>query len=177
MQKAKMLKEEEAASRKMEQNRLKNVMFENAAYPPNWEGRGKRQIEIPFGMFANGNLIKDFGIKHTETDPDGRSKRIHITKRKTTPCQVQNTFNMYREGFNPAKGTFVAVVDAFGQSAPITDEQLAAMNSVDRADILKWKQEVEEKCKSADPEIARLYKWVKEHVVRKWIFLVDGNSR
>jgi hypothetical protein len=34
MQKAKMLKEEEAASRKMEQNRLKNVMFENAAYPP-----------------------------------------------------------------------------------------------------------------------------------------------
>jgi hypothetical protein len=128
-------------------------------------------------MFANGNLIEDFGIKHTETGPDGRPKRIHITERKTTPRQVQNTFNMYQEGFNPAKGTFVAVVDAFGQSAPITDEQLAAMDPVDRADILKWEQEVEENCKSADPEIARLYKWMKKHVVRKWIFLVNGNSR
>jgi hypothetical protein len=172
-----MPKEEEAASRKMEQIRLKNVMFENAAYPPDWEGRGELQIEIPFGMFANGNLIEDFGIKHTETGPDGRPKSFPTTERKTTPRQVQNTFNMYREGFNRAKGMFVAVVDAFGQSAPITDEQFAAMDSVDRADILKWKQEVEEKCKSADPEIARLYKWVKEHVVRKWIFLVDGNSR
>jgi hypothetical protein len=121
MQKAKMLKEEEAASRKMEHNRLKNVMFENAAYPPDWEGRGELQIEIPFGMFATGNLIKNFGIKHTETGPDGRPKRIYITERKTTPRQVQNTFNMYREGFNPVKGTFVAVVDAFGQSAPITN--------------------------------------------------------
>jgi hypothetical protein len=60
---------------------------------------------------------------------------------------------------------------------PITDEQLAAMDPVDKADILKWEQKVEKKCKSADLEIARLYKWVKEHVVRKWIFLVDGNSR
>jgi hypothetical protein len=85
MQKAKMLKEEEAASRKMEHNRLKNVMFENAAYPPDWKGRGELQIEIPFGMFANGNLIEDFGIKHTETGPDGRPKRIHTTERKTTP--------------------------------------------------------------------------------------------
>jgi hypothetical protein len=127
-------------------------------------------------MFANGNLIEDFGIKHTETGPDGRPKRIHITERKTTPRQVQNTFNMYREGFNPAKGTFVVVVDAFGQSPSITYEHLAVMDPVDRAHILKWEQEVEEKCKSADPEIDMLYKWVKKHVVRKWIFLVDWNS-
>jgi hypothetical protein len=90
-------------------------LFENVAYPPDWKGRGELQIEIPFGMFANGNLIEDFGIKHTETGPDGRPKRIHITEWKTTPRQVQNTFNMYQERFNPAKGTFVAVVDAFGQ--------------------------------------------------------------
>jgi hypothetical protein len=177
MQKAQILKEEDAATKKMELNRLKNVMFENAAYPPDWEGRGDRHFEIPFGMFANGNSIEDYGIKHTEKMPDGRPKRIHITERKTTPRQVQNTFNMYREGFNPAKGTFVAVVNAFGQTAPITEEHMARMDPVDRADMLAWEKEVEEKSKSEDPEIAKLFQWLKDNVVRKWVFLVDGNSR
>jgi hypothetical protein len=84
---------------------------------------------------------------------------------------------MYREGFNPRKGTFVAVVDAFGQPVKITEEQYEAMDPVDREDIRKWEKEELEGCKSADPDVKRKSEWLRDNVMGKWIFLVDGNSR
>jgi hypothetical protein len=84
---------------------------------------------------------------------------------------------MYREGFNPRKGTFVAVVDAFGQPVKILEEQYEAMDPVDREDIRKWEKEVLEGCKSADPDVKRKSEWLRDNVMGKRIFLVDGNSR
>jgi hypothetical protein len=84
---------------------------------------------------------------------------------------------MYREGFNPRKGTFVAMVDAFGQSVKITEEQYEAMDPVDKEDIRKWKKEVLEGCKLADQDVKKKSEWLRDNVMGKWIFLVDGNSR
>jgi hypothetical protein len=169
--------QEAVAVRSLDSRRLKNVMLDNSTYPEQFPDRGNLEFEIPFGMFANGNKIEEFGVKHTETNASGKPLRIIITERKTTARQVTNTYNMYREGFNPRKGTFVAVVDAFGQPVKITKEQYEAMDPVDREDIRKWKKEVLEGCKSADPDVKRKLEWLRDNVMGKWIFLVDGNSR
>jgi hypothetical protein len=161
----------------LDSKRLENVMLDNSAYPEGFSDRGSLEFEIPFGLFANGNDIEKVGVKHTETDASGNPLRIIITERKTTPRQVTNTYNMYREGFNPRKGTFVAVVDAFGQPVKITEEQYAKMDPVDREDIKKWEKEVLEGCESLDPEQKRKSEWLRDNVMGNWIFLVDGNSR
>jgi hypothetical protein len=109
--------QEAAAVRSLDSRRLKNVMLDNSAYPEQFPDRGNPEFEIPFGMFAKGNRIEKFGLKHTETDASRKPLRIIITERKTTPRQVTNTYNMYREGFNPRKGTSVVVVDAFGNQS------------------------------------------------------------
>jgi hypothetical protein len=169
--------QEAAAVRSLDSRRLKNVMSDNFAYPEQFPDPGNLEFEIPFGMFVNGNRIEEFGVKHTETDASGKPLRIIITKQKTTPGQVTNTYNMYREGFKPRKGTFVAVVDAFGQPVKITEEQYEVMDPVDREDIRKWEKEVLEGCKSADPDVKRKSEWLRDNMMGKWIFLVDGNSR
>jgi hypothetical protein len=130
-------------------------MLDNSAYPEQFPDRGNLEFEIPFGMFANGNKIEEYGVKHTETNASGKPLRIIITERKTTPRQVTNTYNMYREEFNPRKGTFVAVVDAFGPPVKITKKQYEAMDPVDREDIRKWEKEVIQGCKLADLDVKR----------------------
>jgi hypothetical protein len=132
--------QEAAAVRSLDSRRLKNVMLDNSAYPEQFPDRCNLEFEIPFGMFADGSRIEEFGVKHTETDASGKPLRIIITEQKTTPRQVTNTYNMYREGFNPRKGTFVAVVDAFGQPVKIIKEQYEAMDPADREDIRKWRR-------------------------------------
>jgi hypothetical protein len=169
--------QEAAVVKNLDSKRLKKVMLDNSAYPEGFSDHGSLEFEIPFGMFANGNDIEKFGVKHTETDASGNPLRLVITERKTTPRQVTNTYNMYREGFNPRKGTFVAVVDAFGQPVKITEEQYAKMDPVDREDIRKWEKEVLEGCESSDPEQKEKSEWLRDNVMGKWIFLVDGNSR
>jgi hypothetical protein len=169
--------QEAAAVRSLDSRRLKNVMLDNSANSEQFPDRGNLEFEIPFGMFANGNRIEEFGVKHTETDASGKPLRIIFTEWKTTPRQVTNTYNMYREGFGPRKGTFIAVVDAFGQPVKITEEQYEAMDPVDREDIRKWKKEVLEGCRSADPDVKRKSEWLRDNVMGKWIFLVDGNAR
>jgi hypothetical protein len=74
---------------------------------------------------------------------------------------------MYREGFNPRKGTFVAVVDAFEQPVKITKEQYEAMDPVDGEEIRKWEKEVLEGCKSADPDVKRKSEWLRDNVMGK----------
>jgi hypothetical protein len=69
------------------------------------------------------------------------------------------------------------MVDAFGQPVKITEAQYAAMDPVDREDIKKWEKEVLEGCELADPDLKRKSEWLRDNVMGKWIFLVDGNSR
>jgi hypothetical protein len=77
--------QEAAAVRSLDSRRLKNVMLDNSAYLEQFPDRGNLEFEIPFGMFANGNRIEKFGVKHTETNASGKPLRIIITERKTTP--------------------------------------------------------------------------------------------
>jgi hypothetical protein len=108
--------QEAAVVKNLDSKRLKNVMLDNSAYPEGFFDRGSLEFEIPFGMFANGNDIEKFGVKHTETDASGNPLRIIITERKTTLRQVINTYNMYIEGFSPRIGTFMVVVDSQSKS-------------------------------------------------------------
>jgi hypothetical protein len=96
--------QEAAAVRSLDSRRLKNVMLDNSAYPEQFPDRVNLEFEVPFGMFANGNRIEGFGVKHTETDASGKPLRIIITERKTTPRQVTNPYNMYMEGSTRGRG-------------------------------------------------------------------------
>lgn len=51
------------------------------------------------------------------------------------------------------------------------------MDPGERDEMLRFEKEVKEMCESADAETKLKGEWLRDNVVRCWIFLVDGNSR
>ena len=157
--------------------RLSSLMETTAAYPADWEGRGKLHFDIPMCMLQNGNDAEKFGIVHPEVDDSGRPKKVQITERMTTPAQIKTGERIWVEGHIKERGDVTAVIRPFGQDVWITEEDKAAMSPEDLADLAKFEKGVELMCKSEDAGEKAKGEWLKANVVGRWLFLVDGNSR
>ena len=156
---------------------MTTLMEATAAYPKEWDGRGKLHFDIPMCMLQNGNDAEKFGVVHPEVDDNGRPKTVRITERMTTPAQVKTGERIWVDGHIKERGDVTAVIRPFGKDVLITEEDKAAMSAEDRADLEKFEKTVEQMCKSEDAEVKAKGEWLKANVVGRWLFLVDGNSR
>ncbi|GAQ77555.1 hypothetical protein KFL_000010040 [Klebsormidium nitens] len=157
--------------------RMTSLMEATAAYPKDWDGRGKLHFDIPMCMLQNGNDAEKFGVVHPEVDANGRPKAVRITERMTTPAQVRTGERIWVEGHIKERGDVTAVIRPFGKDVLITEEDKAAMSVEDRADLEKFEKTVGQMCKSEDAGVKAKGEWLKANVVGRWLFLVDGNSR
>lgn len=162
----------------MEKATLLNVKLSERAYPEEWLKTELKSFPVPLAMCVNGNDIGKAGVIHPEKSAEtGQPKTIRITERVTATHQVENAKRLYREGFNPKAGTFVGVVKPFGQDVKWTQAELDAMDDVDKEEIRIFEQRVKEMCESKDAQEKAEGEWLRDNVVGRKIFLIDGNSR
>lgn len=159
--------------------RMSTLRELHAAYPegPHWEERGGLHFDIPLCMFKNGNAVEKHGIVHPESDSKGRTKKVRITERMTTPAQVRTGEKIWESGHVKQGGAVTAVVKLFGKEVKITQKEREAMSPEDQADLKAFEEGVEKMCGSPDEGEKARGEWLRDNVVGRWLFLVDGNSR
>ena len=169
----------EIVSEQQATKRMVSQMEEHAAYPTGlgWEDRGGLHFDIPMCMLRNGNEVEQAGIVHPEAAAGKGTRKVRITERLTTPAQVRTGEKIWESGHVKERGDVTAVVKLFGKEVRMTKAERAALSREDLADLVEFEKGVEKMCDSEDAGEKARGEWLRDNVVGRWLFLVDGNSR